>query len=110
MNHFHKTKRLLAKIDYETVFDKSNKLVTPEFIILYCHNTLGHARLGLAISKKRMAKAHDRNRIKRLVRETFRTSPLPALDIVVLAKSNLAKIQNSTLIASLSKAWNKLSI
>lgn len=85
-------------------------MVTAEFIVLYSQNTVGHARLGLAISKKTIAKAHERNRIKRLLRETFRTSQLPPIDIVVLSRNGVATMHNSILTAKLGIAWNKLSV
>lgn len=48
-------------------------------------NELGHARLGLIVSKRLFARAVDRNHMRRLIRETFRLSSgaLPALDLVV---------------------------
>ncbi len=110
MNCFDKTKRLLKKSDYDYVFEQAKKTVTPEFIFLHRANTLGYARLGLALSKKVIAKAHDRNRIKRLLRETFRTNELPAFDVVVLAKQGVAKIDNKTLIANLGTIWTKLTV
>ena len=109
MNEFPKTKRLLNKNEYDNVFGQANRLITPEFIILYVNNTIGHARLGLAISKKMVAKSHDRNRLKRLLRETFRTATLPALDIVVLAKRGVKSVRNPTLITHLNGAWSKLA-
>lgn len=109
MNTFTKAKRLLEKEDYEKVFSQSNKLVNSEFTVLFCKNDLGHARLGLAISKKMVAKAHERNRLKRIVRETFRTTTLSEVDIVVLAKRGAAKVQNSMLIHNLNKIWSKLA-
>ena len=110
MNRFDKTRRLLKKSDYDHVFSQAQKMVTAEFIVLYRENTIGHARLGLALSKKMIAKAHDRNRVKRMLRVTFRTSELlPAIDIIVLARQGVSKVQNSIIIARLSKAWNKLS-
>ena len=105
---FDKTRRLLHKRDYDAVFNQAIKLVTPNFIILYRANTVGHARLGLALSKKVIAKAHDRNRLKRILRETFRTQHLIAVDIVVLARTGAASVQNSIIIAKLSEIWNKL--
>lgn len=108
MKKFNKSKRLLKKIDYDLVFSQSKKLTTPEFIVLYCNNNIGHARLGLAIAKKSVPKAHDRNRLKRLLRESFRTKALDPIDIVVLAKRGVEKIQNSTILLNLNKVWDKL--
>ncbi|MBA2657268.1 MAG: ribonuclease P protein component [Tatlockia sp.] len=110
MNCFNKTQRLLKKSDYDYVFAQAKKLATSEFIVLHRENTLGNARLGLALSKKMIQKAHDRNRIKRLLRETFRTKELPAFDVIFLARPGVAKVENKTLIARLSTIWNKLAI
>ena len=109
MYRFDQTRRLLNKSEFDHVFQQAEKVVTSEFVVLYRHNTIGHARLGLALSKKVISKAHDRNRVKRLLRETFRTRRLPAVDIVVLGRHGVAKVQNSIVITRLSKAWDKLS-
>lgn len=111
MNTFSQERRLLEKADYDEVFRNAQKIVNPHFIFLYRDNTLGHARLGLALSKKNIAKAHDRSRIKRLVRETFRVlvaQDLPAVDVVVLAKPGVAKVENAILINGLQRIWSKL--
>lgn len=108
MNSFGKPSRLLKKADYDHVFEQAKKLVTPEFIVLYRANTLGRARLGLALSKKSIPKAHDRNRIKRLLRETFRITQLPSIDMVFLAKRGVAEVENKAIITGLDKAWDKL--
>lgn len=109
MNSFDKTRRLINKSDYDHVFNQAQKVVTPHFIMLYRENTIGFARLGLALSKRMIAKAHDRNRVKRLLRETFRVIPqLPAIDIIVLARPGLAKIDNVVLVNKLTQAWKKL--
>jgi len=61
------------------------------------------ARLGLAVSRKVSRSAVQRNRIKRLVRESFRKhSPdLPALDIVVMARPGAAECDNPGLSTSI---------
>lgn len=48
-------------------------------------NELGHARLGMVLAKRQFKRAVDRNRMRRIIRETFRLySPeLLALDVVV---------------------------
>jgi ribonuclease P protein component len=106
---FEKSQRLLTKSDYNSVFTKAKKIVTGDFIVFYSENDLGFARLGLALSKKMLAKAHDRNRIKRLLREGFRHSALPSIDIIFLARQNLAKKDNMGLTRHLRKTWDKLN-
>ena len=48
-------------------------------------NRMHHARLGLIVGKKAVARASGRNRIKRVIRDRFRTAQheLPAADLVV---------------------------
>lgn len=109
MYGFDKTRRLLSKSDYDVVFKQAEKLVVSEFIFLYRSNTVGHARLGLAISKKALSKAHDRNRIKRLLRETFRNNTnISSVDVIVLIRGNVKHVQNKDIIKKLERAWNKL--
>ncbi|MCE0722070.1 MULTISPECIES: ribonuclease P protein component [Legionella] len=105
---FKKTQRLLTKNDYNYVFEQAKKIVTSEFIILFRENNLGYARLGLALSKKMIAKAHDRNRIKRLLRESFRQKELPAVDLVFLARQGVAKQTNAIINARMGKTWKKI--
>lgn len=109
MNCFDKTRRLLEKEDYDYVFKRARRLVTAEFTVFFCSNSVNQARLGLALSKKMIAKAHDRNRLKRLLREAFRTACLPAIDVIFLARPRVAELENKTLIAKLSEVWNKLT-
>ncbi|HHF7366214.1 TPA: ribonuclease P protein component [Legionella bozemanae] len=105
---FKKTQRLLTKNDYNHVFEQAKKIVTSEFIVLFRENNLGYARLGLALSKKLIAKAHDRNRIKRLLRENFRQQELPAVDVVFLARQGVAKQTNAIINARMGKTWKKI--
>lgn len=105
---FKKQQRLLKKIDYDHVFEQAKKIVTNEFILLYRENNLGYARLGLALSKKMIAKAHDRNRIKRILRESFRQMSLAAVDMIFLARPGVAKQTNTDINIKLSKSWEKL--
>lgn len=107
---FTKIQRLLTKKEYSHVFEQAKKIVTSEFIILFRENNLGYARLGLALSKKAIAKAHDRNRIKRLIRESFRQRDLPAVDMIFLARQGVAKQVNTKINTGLGKLWEKLTL
>lgn len=105
---FKKTQRLLKKNDYNRVFEQAKKIATSEFVVLFRTNNLGYARLGLALSKKMIAKAHDRNRIKRLLRESFRHEKLISVDVIFLARQGVAKQSNATINSRLGKTWKNI--
>lgn len=109
MYSFTKKKRLLFSHEYDLVFSRGKKIVSRHFIFFCCKNDFTYARLGLAISKKRVAKSHERQRIKRLVRESFRHSMLSGLDIVVLAKYGAENESNSSLLSQLGCVWGDLA-
>ncbi|WJG09457.1 ribonuclease P protein component [Aliiglaciecola sp. LCG003] len=110
-NSFSRELRLLTPTHFENVFQKAIPSVSPQLTILARHNQLDHPRLGITVAKKRVKKAHDRNRIKRLVRESFRLNQhaLPNTDIVVVGKSGLDTLTNQQLTQLLGKLWKKLS-
>jgi len=68
------------------------------------------ARLGLAISKQVSRRAVERNRLKRLVRESFRRvrHRLPAVDVVVMARAQAAGMEGAQLLAQIDELWGKL--
>lgn len=74
-------------------------------------NSLGYARLGLAVSKKQARRAVQRNRLKRLIRESFRIHQhsLPAWDYVVFAKEIAQEVNNTLLLETLIKQWQQFS-
>lgn len=67
------------------------------------------ARLGLAISRRTARRAVDRNRIRRLARESFRHLELAALDFVVMAKRDAVAADNAVLVSSLDRHFERLS-
>jgi ribonuclease P protein component len=108
VNSFPKSCRLLAKPQFDRVFEKAKRVFFPEFIVLFRPNEKENACLGLAISKKSVKKAIDRNRCKRLVRESFRLSTLPNVDMIFLSRKGLDKLSNTQLSEKLAFAWKKL--
>lgn len=99
--------RLTDANDYQRVFAGSTRFGNQYMTILATENQLNHPRLGLAISKKCARKAVDRNRIKRLVRESFRQnqSTLPAIDLVVMCRPLAVGTNNPTLFKQIEKQW-----
>lgn len=107
---FPKAARLLRPGDYAKVFDDVQvRIPDKHFLILATPNSLGHARIGLIFSKRNLKLAVQRNRIKRLVRESFRLNTnLPAMDIVVLGRQGLATQPGSDVARSLEHIWQRL--
>jgi ribonuclease P protein component len=108
MHNFDKSRRLLTKAEFDAVFKLAKKKVIPGFVVLYRPNQLTHARLGCVLSKRMLAKAHQRNRIKRVLRESFRQQILPGFDVIFLARHGLAKNKNADITTRLSDVWNEL--
>jgi len=103
--------RLLNADDYQRVFNGQPWKSSDAYLtLLAIANSHQYARLGLVIMKKRVKHAVQRNRIKRVVRESFRQHKiqLSGLDLVVLAKDKTAQYDNAILFASLQKHWQRL--
>lgn len=69
------------------------------------------SRLGIIVARKHVKRAIDRNRIKRLVRESFRhrQETIPSLDVIVLARPGIGTLDNQQLYQQLDRLWSKLS-
>jgi ribonuclease P protein component len=96
---FGKSSRLLNASDYKAVFDDAQlKASNRNILFLAKPNGMSYSRLGLVIAKKNVRLAVQRNRIKRLLRESFRAHHgSQGIDIVVLARRGLDSIENPEL-------------
>ncbi len=102
--------RLRRAGDFAALRSSSGRAGGRCFHMRYRRNELGHARLGLAISKRVSKRAVERNRIKRLVRESFRRirHQLPAVDLMVMAREHAAGVSGTLLLGELDELWQKL--
>ena len=102
--------RLRSAGDFAALRQNSGRLGGRCFSVRYRVNELGHPRLGLAISKRMSKRAVDRNRIKRLVRESFRRArlDLPPVDLMVMAREQACGLPGPELLAELQQLWKKL--
>lgn len=106
---FPRELRLLAPVQFKAVFELPLRASTPQLTLLSRQNDIEHARIGLTVAKKHLKRAHDRNRIKRIVRESFRLKQhqLPAYDFVFVAKGGIGKLSNQELFETLDKLWQR---
>jgi ribonuclease P protein component len=83
--------RLRTGAEFDAVFKRGARLGGRLFLLLAVPNERPFDRLGLAVSR-RVGGAVERNRARRLLRESFRRLP-PAsgagLDLVVVARAEL---------------------
>ncbi len=111
--------RLLEPAEFRRVFQQPYRSADNCFRILARLNGISCHRLGMAVSKKACPKAVGRNRIKRLVRESFRTQIAgqamagklrgETLDFVVLPTAQATSQSNNALGESLRAHWQKLT-
>ena len=96
--------------DFAALRQASGRLGGRCFSVRWRPNGLDHARLGLAVSKRVSKRAVERNRIKRLVRESFRRARLhmPPIDLVVRAREAAAGVPGSELLAEIDALWRRL--
>lgn len=109
---FSKSLRLLNSKEFEWVFENPSLRASSQYcLILSRPNKTINPRLGLIISKKNIRLAVERNRIKRIIRESFRLRQhqLPAINAIVLARKGLDKLENQEIHDLLEKLWLKIS-
>ncbi len=103
--------RIRCAADFKGVFDDALfKVHQPHFLFLAKCTEQPKSRLGIVVAKKKVRRAHERNRIKRIARESFRLhqQDLNLLDIVVMPKVGIEAVPNVDLHQQLEFAWQKL--
>ncbi|WMY95013.1 MAG: ribonuclease P protein component [Arsenophonus sp.] len=104
---FSRRLRLLKSKDFDYVFQYPKRVFSQEITILGRLNTLRYPRIGFIIAKKNIKLSHERNRIKRLVREYFRLNQykLPSMDFVILVKKGIVNLDNQEITKKLGYLW-----
>ena len=88
---FARVRRIVKTDEFSSVFRLRPTQKSAHFVLYTRLNDLPHARLGVVVAKRFAPRAVTRNTIKRVTRELFRQTGLPAIDCLV----RLAKPVNS---------------
>lgn len=116
---FPRASRLVNGHQYSRVFQKNSRSADRYWTVLSRQIQLDNdgadgpapARLGMAVAKKCAKRAVDRNRLKRLARESFRQHKhsLAGFDIVLLARHASVSASNQEIRNSLEKHWSRIA-
>ncbi len=107
-----KSARLIKSSEFSKVLNADRHAVwrhqDPWFRVLSLASA--RPRLGLAIAKRLMPRAVDRNRIRRLIRESFRAhqAHLPNRDYVVFARQDLRQCSSKDIRHSLDQLMHAI--
>ncbi len=106
-----RTARLLKAGDFAALRGKSRRISVRHFLAEFSPNEQATCRLGQAVSRRVSKRAVDRNRIKRLVRESYRhaRSELPCVDILMIARTSAVDTASAELRQDLTNLWKKLA-
>lgn len=113
-NRFPRRAHLRASAEFQAVFGGGTRFSGPLFrlqVLPAAADADAIARLGMTVSKRVDKLAHERNRIRRQVRECFRLqrAQLPPGDYVVQAKPEAAAADNAKLREGLLKLLARAS-
>jgi len=98
---FPRSARVRAKPDFDRIFQHGRRTALPVLALHWLPSDVP-ARLGLAVSRKVDKNAVGRNRIKRVLRDTFRRlrEQLAAGDFVVVARPPARQASGPELVAA----------
>lgn len=109
---FSKASRLLGPSQYSSVFQKADyKLSTATLLMLSCKSTTS-PRLGIVVAKKHVKSAVQRNRLKRIIRESFRLrqEDFDTIDLVILVRQGLDKMNNHEVFVQINNLFDELIV
>ena len=108
---FTKTQRLLTPAAFRYVFDAPERKLHQAHLMAFIRsNELAYARVGMAITKRKVPTAVARNRIKRHIREQFRqqAEQLRAFDIVFIVKKSIDDLDDKDLNNQINNIFKKI--
>ena len=104
-------KRLRRKSDFDAAYARGRRFGNGFFGVTAFSNDKGWPRLGLAVAVRTAGGGVERNRIRRIIRESFRLHQyeLPAVDLIVSARGRARDATGAELRESLSALWKSVT-
>jgi ribonuclease P protein component len=104
-------RRLRRKSDFEAAYARGRRIGNGFFGVTAFWNDKNGPRLGLAVAVRTAGGGVARNRIRRIIRESFRLHQheLPAVDLIVSARSRARDAAGPELRESLAALWKTVA-
>jgi len=105
-----KTDKILDRSEFIKLSKQGKKVQDHYFVVLFMPGISTCPRMGITVSK-RVGNAVERNRLKRLIREWFRTNKSAAgkiYDVNIIAKKTAAGLTYHQVAESLEKLFHRL--
>ncbi len=107
---FSRQQRIRKKNDFQTLFNQPYRTGSENFLALWKKGKFSFARIGIITAKKIAKKAVDRNKIRRVIRESFRLAKnqLNNIDLIIIARHECGKLDQIALRKETDHLWKKL--
>lgn len=98
----------LTEAEYDLLKKDHSKKVYPFFVCLY--RQAPQAKLGIISAKKSVRLAVDRNRCRRIIRESFRLNKHLFLShVIIIVRYKAVDVDNATLFKCLDRFWHSVA-
>jgi len=107
---FQRSQCLRSGAQFLGVYRQGRRFGNELLTAAVCANVSGQPRLGLSIAARTVGNAVARNRLRRVIRESFRLCQLdlPAVDIVIGARSAARGAAAPAVRTALSRLWKQI--
>ncbi len=105
-------KKLKKRSEFQRVYQNGSKYWNRYFVIYVLRTHFDYLRLGITVSKK-VGKSVQRNRVKRLIRESFRhlrPQIQTAYDVVVVGRTPASRLKCQEAQSALYNLFRRASI
>ncbi len=101
---------MTSKLNFNDVLSSNTRSEDELFSVFFIKNKTSHCRLGVSLPKKTIAKATKRNKIKRIIKNSFTVffQATKGIDVVIRAKKDPQPNTNDKILLSLDQHWKAI--